>query len=73
MRICEAVLRDQRTVLSVSSRIEGAYGIDDVCLSLPTIVDAAGAASVIELELSEEEERALRRSAEVLRAARASV
>ena len=72
-RICEAVLRDQRTILSVSSRIDGAYGIDDVCLSLPTIVDAGGASSVIELELSEEEEKALHRSAEVLRAVRASV
>ena len=57
----------------MSSRIEGTYGIDDVCLSLPTIVDAAGASSVIELELSQEEESALRHSANVLRAARGSV
>ena len=73
VRICEAILRDQRTILSVSSRIEGAYGIDDVCLSLPTIVDSAGASSVIELELSQDEESALRHSADVLRVARASV
>jgi L-lactate dehydrogenase len=39
MRIVEAILRDQHTILSVSSMVTDYYGISDVCLSLPTIVN----------------------------------
>ncbi|NIN69098.1 MAG: L-lactate dehydrogenase [Anaerolineae bacterium] len=67
MRIVEAILRDQRTVLSVSSLIEDYYGIDEVCLSLPTVVDRGGVARVLRLELSHEEIEGLQRSAEVLK------
>ena len=42
MRIVEAILRDQSTVLSVSSLIDQYYGIDDVYLSLPTVIDRGG-------------------------------
>lgn len=67
MRIVEAILRDQRTVLSVSSLIEGYHGISDVCLSLPTVVDRSGVAQVLRLDLSTEEIQGLRRSVEVLK------
>ena len=66
-RIVAAIVRDQKTVLSVSSLIEDFYGISDICLSLPTVVDRTGVARVLRLELSPEEEEALRRSAEVLK------
>jgi L-lactate dehydrogenase len=66
MRIVEAVLRDQKTVLSVSSLITDYYGIDDICLSLPTVVGRGGVESVLRLGLSAAEASALRRSAEVL-------
>ena len=52
MRIIEAILRDQNTVLSVSSLIRGEYGIRDVCLSLPTIVNRSGIFQVLHLNLS---------------------
>jgi L-lactate dehydrogenase len=67
MRIVEAILRDQRTVLSVSSLISGYYGIDDVCLSLPTVVGRNGVERVLRVGLSAGEATALRRSASVLR------
>lgn len=68
MRIVEAILRDQGTVLSVSSLIDdGAFGDGDVCLSLPTIVGRGGAERVLRLDLSQDEAGALRRSADVLR------
>jgi L-lactate dehydrogenase len=67
LRIVEAILRDQRTVLSVSSRISDFYGIDDICLSLPTIVGGGGIETVLRVGLSSSEAAALRRSAEVLR------
>jgi L-lactate dehydrogenase len=66
VRIVEAILRDQRTVLTVSSRIEGAYGLTDVCFSLPTVIDRGGVEQVIRLRLSPEEQTGLQRSAAVL-------
>lgn len=68
MRIVEAILRDQSTVLSVSSLIQDCYGISDVCLSLPTVVNRSGVERVLRLELSPQEIADLRSSAEVLKA-----
>ena len=69
MRIVEAILRDQGTVLSVSSLIDdGSFGSGDVCLSLPTVVGRGGAERVLRLDLSPSELEALNRSADVLRA-----
>jgi L-lactate dehydrogenase len=69
MRIVEAILRDQGTVLSVSSLVDdGAFGPGEVCLSLPTVIGRGGVERVIQLELSRSEADALRRSADVLRA-----
>ena len=73
LRIVEAIVRDQRTVLSVSSLINDYYGIDDVCLSLPTIIGAGGIEQVLRVGLSPGEATALRRSAAVLRETIASL
>jgi L-lactate dehydrogenase len=67
MRITEAILRDQNTVLSISSLITDYYGVDGVCLSLPTVVSRRGIERVLRLELSPREARGVRKSAEVLR------
>jgi L-lactate dehydrogenase len=67
MRITEAILRDQNTVLSISSLVEDYYGVDGVCLSLPTVVSRRGIERVLRLDLSPLEARGVRRSAEVLR------
>jgi L-lactate dehydrogenase len=66
MRITEAILRDQSTVLSVSSLVKGNYGIENVFLSLPTVLHRGGVERVIHLELSEDEETKLKNSARVL-------
>ena len=65
--IVEAVLHDERSVLPVSSLLSGQYGIDDVCLSLPSIVDALGVDAVLTPPLTDAEVTALRRSAETVR------
>ena len=67
LRIVEAIVRDQNTVFSVSSLISDYYGIGDICLSLPTVVDRGGAERVLRLELSDDEAAKLRASADVLR------
>jgi L-lactate dehydrogenase len=67
MRIVEAILRNQNTVLSVSSLIEGYYGLSDVYLSLPTVVNRSGVERVLRLELSAQEVEGLRHSSDVLK------
>ena len=71
--LLRSALRDERRVLTVSRVQTGALGVRDVALSLPTVVDASGAASVIEPELDGAERAALERSAAVLRKAIASI
>lgn len=66
VRIVEAIIRDQSTVLSVSSLINDYYGISDVCFSLPTVIDRGGVERVIKLKLSDGEREGLLKSAGVL-------
>ncbi len=61
------MLRGERRVLTVSRLQSGALGLNDVALSLPTIVSAEGATEVLEHELDEDEKILLDRSASVLR------
>lgn len=65
--VLSAVLNDQRRVLNVSRRQEGALGLHEVALSLPAVVGAGGAEQVIEPNLDAEERQALLRSADLLR------
>ena len=67
-RILEAILGDERRVLPVSAACRGEHGIDDVCLSLPRIVDRGGAGPAVPLTLDEDELRGLRASADTIRA-----
>jgi L-lactate dehydrogenase len=67
VRVVEAILRDQSTVLSVSTLIDKYYGIDDVYLSLPAVVDRGGIEGVLRLAIDDSETVGLRRSAEVLK------
>ena len=58
-RICETVLRDENSILTVSGIVNDLYGIQDCCLSLPTIVNDAGREQVLPDTLKREEEVAL--------------
>ncbi len=64
--IVESILRNQHSILPVSSLMQGHYGLEDVCLSLPTIVGREGVIQVLELPLDADELAGLRRSATVL-------
>ena len=63
VRICEAVIRNERAVLPVSALIDRRYGSTDICLSLPCIIGANGIERVLFPELSAAEEAALLASA----------
>ena len=66
-RIVRSILRDENSVLTISSLMEGNYGINDIALSLPTIVNSSGVEKVLNLPLNQEEETAFKKSAEQLK------
>lgn len=66
-RICEAILRNEHSVLTVSARLSGEYGIKDVCLSTPCVLGEKGILKVLELPLDETEAKDLAQSAQILR------
>jgi L-lactate dehydrogenase len=67
VRITEAILRNEHSILTVSSLLDGQYGIKDVCLSVPCVVGDNGVKMTIDAELACEELQALRASAQTIR------
>lgn len=67
VRIVGAILRNERSVLTVSTVLEGEYGLEDVCLSVPCVVSQEGVDLVMETTLPHEEQQALVDSAGVLK------
>jgi len=67
VRIASAILRGQKSVLTISTRLDGEFGISDVCLSVPAIVSGNGVERIIESTLPEAESRLLASSAAVLK------
>jgi L-lactate dehydrogenase len=67
-RIIEAVLKDEHRIMPVSSRLQDFHGISDVCLSVPSLVDARGVTETVDVPLSDDELAGLRASAEAMRA-----
>lgn len=68
-RIVGTILQDQRSVLTVSTLLEGEYGIQDVCLGIPCVVGKDGVHQVIEARLTQEEQKLLQKSAATLQRA----
>ena len=66
-RICEVIMRDEKSILPVSHMMHGAYGIEGVALSMPAIVGAGGLEADIPIELSGEEALKLKESADALK------
>ena len=64
-----AILRDEKRVLPVCTRLEGEYGLSDVFIGVPARLGGGGVEGVIELKLTPDELAALRGSAEKVRAA----
>jgi L-lactate dehydrogenase len=67
-RIIEAVVRDEASVLTVSTLVQGQYDIHDVCLSLPAIIDRSGIRRVLAVPLSDDELARLLNSASAVHA-----
>ena len=66
-RICEAIIRDEKSILPISTMMHGEYGIEDVVLSMPCIVGADGYETKVPIALDQEEVTALHESAGTLK------
>jgi L-lactate dehydrogenase len=66
-RICEAIHRDERVILPVSTLLTGQYGIDGIYLSLPCLVGAGGILRILTPSLTDDEQIALVASSDLLR------
>ncbi|HQO35639.1 MAG TPA: L-lactate dehydrogenase [bacterium] len=69
VRITGAILRGQKSVLTVSALLDGEYGLRDVCLSVPCVVSSGGVERIVEGTLPEQEHAALHSSATTLKQA----
>jgi len=66
-RIVEAIVRNENSILTVSSLLEGQYGLSDVCLSVPTIVGVNGIEEILNVPFNDEEIQLLRKSGNTLK------
>ncbi|UKP01163.1 L-lactate dehydrogenase [Nostoc sp. UHCC 0870] len=65
--IVQAILRGQERILTVSSLVNDFYGISDVCLSLPSVVNEKGVIKRVNFTLNDMEQQQLIHSAQILR------
>ena len=66
-RICACIIRNERSILPVSSMMHGEYGIDGISLSMPAIVGLNGIETHVPISLDADEAEKLRESAETLK------
>jgi len=67
VKITKSILRNENSILPVSTLITDYYGISDVCISIPSVVNINGVEQTIKLNLSAEEEELFKHSANTLK------
>ncbi len=65
--LVESIVRDQKSILPVSSLVNGQFGVTDVCVSLPTVIGRGGVEKVLDIRLTSEEEGLFNKSAQTLK------
>lgn len=68
-RMVESVIKDKKMVLCMTSRLNGEYGVRDVYVDVPAVLNARGVERVIELKLNDEERSSFLKSVDVVKAA----
>lgn len=66
-RICEVIVRDEKSILPVSTAMHGEYGIEDVVISMPCVVGRDGIETKMPISLNKEESESLKESAGILK------
>jgi L-lactate dehydrogenase len=67
LKITQSIIRNENSILPVSTLITDYYGVSDVCLSIPSYVNINGVAHFLKLELSEQEQKLFKKSANTLK------
>lgn len=67
VRLTKAILRNENTILTVSTLLEGEYQEDDVYIGVPAIVNRNGIREIVQLELSEQEQQLFHKSSAVIK------
>lgn len=65
-RICEAIVRNEKSILPLSVMLHGQYGLENVVLSMTAIVGSEGVETTVPIELNREEQEKLKQSAQAL-------
>jgi len=68
-RIVGAILQDQQSVLTISTLLDGEYGVKDVCLGVPCVIGQNGVVNIVEASLTRDEQKALEKSSNTLQEA----
>ena len=66
VQMVEAIVKDKKRLLPAAAYLEGEYGLRDVYVGVPVLLGAGGVEKIIEVELTAEEQAALKRSAEAV-------
>jgi L-lactate dehydrogenase len=69
VRIIEAIVRDENSVLTISSVVNSVHELNDVALSLPCVVNRQGISKILDLPLSKDEEVSFQKSAQIIQIA----
>ncbi len=72
-RICECIMKDEKSILPVSSMLHGEYGIEGISLSIPSVIGKRGVERRILISLSDDELEALKKSANLLKSVADSI
>ncbi|MEP6829630.1 MAG: malate dehydrogenase [Rhizomicrobium sp.] len=65
--MAESYLKDQKRILPCATYVDGAYGIKDLYVGLPTVIGEKGVERIVELELTADEKAALVKSADAVK------
>lgn len=66
-KMAQAILKNEHRIYPASVYLQGEYGLNDICFGVPVVLGRNGVERIIQLELNEEEQAALNRSANLIR------
>lgn len=73
MQMVEAILKDRKMILPCSVYLEGEYGLNDICFGVPIKIGRKGMEQIIEIQLTEDEQAAMNKSAALIRSSMAAL
>jgi malate dehydrogenase len=73
IQMVEAILKDRKMILPCSVYLEGEYGLSDICFGVPVKLGRQGVEQIIEIDLTEDEQAAMDKSAALIRSSMAAL